>query len=449
MMYHPVRCFGLRKISSQIWIFRRACSSSVSGDQRKRETIKEKNQSDDDETNQEHSRNNCSSVLRNKKVPNFGLLFDIDGVLVRGRNVFPFTPPAFAKLVDEEGKFRVPTVFVTNAGNRLRHEKAEQLSEWLAVKVSEDQVIMSHSPLRMFKSFHDKRVLVAGQGPIREIASSVGFTNIITIDDFREAFPELDAVDMQRRQVDSPCSFEQYFPPIEAIVLLGEPVRWETALQLIVDALMCNGKPTPPFPPFPKEHLPILACNMDLLWMAEAPLPRFGHGAFLVCLENLYKKVTGADLSYTALVGKPSEITYHHAERIILEQARKITPAPTVKRLYAIGDNVNTDIFGANLYNRYLLRQKGTHRRSLLETLRGSKSRPFHGSDDQEDLPFTAEECLSILVQTGVFGDHCVDSATHSPRDFLPVEGSLREPDFIAEDVYKAIDLIFEKEDFT
>ena len=43
----------------------------------------------------------------------------------------------------------------------------------------------------------------------------------------------------------------------------------------------------------PRPHIPILACNMDLQWMAEAHMPRFGHGAFLVCLENLYKKITG------------------------------------------------------------------------------------------------------------------------------------------------------------
>ena len=29
---------------------------------------------------------------------------------------------------------------------------------------------MSHSPLRMFKRFHDKCVLVSGQGPVLEIA---------------------------------------------------------------------------------------------------------------------------------------------------------------------------------------------------------------------------------------------------------------------------------------
>lgn len=37
-------------------------------------------------------------------------------------------------------------------------------------QITQDQVIMSHSPLRMFKKFHDKCVLVSGQGPVLEIA---------------------------------------------------------------------------------------------------------------------------------------------------------------------------------------------------------------------------------------------------------------------------------------
>ena len=46
------------------------------------------------------------------------------------------------RLVDDSGKFRVPTVFVTNAGNTLRKKKADQLSTWLGVQIEEDQVIM-------------------------------------------------------------------------------------------------------------------------------------------------------------------------------------------------------------------------------------------------------------------------------------------------------------------
>ena len=37
-------------------------------------------------------------------------------------------------------------------------------------QVSPDQVMLSHSPLRMFTQFHKMRVLVSGQGPVEEVA---------------------------------------------------------------------------------------------------------------------------------------------------------------------------------------------------------------------------------------------------------------------------------------
>jgi ribonucleotide monophosphatase NagD (HAD superfamily) len=54
-------------------------------------------------------------------------------------------------------------------------------------------------------------------------------------------------------------------------------------------------------------------------------------------LESLYKKITGKDLIYEALVGKPSEVTYRYAQRIIMDQANQIKIGSKVKRLYAIG----------------------------------------------------------------------------------------------------------------
>lgn len=58
------------------------------------------------------------------------------------------------------------------------------------------------------------------------------------------------------------------------VLLLGEPVRWETSLQLIMDVLLSNGNPGTGLATAPYPHLPILASNMDLLWMAEAKMPR-------------------------------------------------------------------------------------------------------------------------------------------------------------------------------
>ena len=66
-------------------------------------------------------------------------------------------------------------------------------------QVDPEQVMMSHSPLQMFRQFMDKHVLVSGQGPTLEIAKCLGFTKVSTIDDIRQAFPNLDMVDHERR----------------------------------------------------------------------------------------------------------------------------------------------------------------------------------------------------------------------------------------------------------
>ncbi|KAG1957610.1 haloacid dehalogenase-like hydrolase domain-containing [Pimephales promelas] len=266
----------------------------------------------------------------------FGLLFDIDGVLVRGRTPIPAAKQCFRDLVDGDGKYKVPVVFVTNAGNSLRQTKAEQLSHLLEVEVSPDQVVLSHSPLRVFTQFHDLCVLVSGQGPVVEVAHNIGFKNVVTIDMLREAFPLQDMVDHHRRPKDIiPPS--KGLPPIDAVVLFGEPIRWETNLQLIVDVLLTNGRPGNTVTSLHYPHIPVLACNMDLLWMAEAKNPRFGHGMFLVCLESIYKKITGCELKYEALIGKPSVVTYNYAELLIRQQAESLGWTRPVERLYAIG----------------------------------------------------------------------------------------------------------------
>lgn len=66
----------------------------------------------------------------------FGLLFDIDGVLVRGRTPIPAAKQCFKNLVDQNGRYKMPVVFVTNAGNCMRQTKAEHLSQLLEVEVN-------------------------------------------------------------------------------------------------------------------------------------------------------------------------------------------------------------------------------------------------------------------------------------------------------------------------
>ncbi|CAJ1057352.1 haloacid dehalogenase-like hydrolase domain-containing 5 isoform X1 [Xyrichtys novacula] len=406
------------------------------------------------------------SYNRPPQVPNsFGLLFDIDGVLVRGRTPIPAAKQCFRNLVDRNGKYKVPVVFVTNAGNCMRQTKAEHLSHLLDVEVSPDQVMLSHSPLRMFTQFHKMRVLVSGQGPVEEVAHNLGFQDVVTIDMLREAYPLLDVVDHNRRPKDS-IPPTKGLPPIDAVILFGEPIRWETNLQLIVDVLLTSGNPDNNWSAMRYPHIPVLACNMDLLWMAEAKNPRFGHGMFLVCLESLYKKITGNDLKYEALIGKPSVVTYNYAELLIRQQAEGLGWTTPVKRLYAIGDNPMADIYGANLYNHYLqtshrakaqMQAKAGGAETVDDALKMTSAELGGASNvygTEEDLP---EGCSSILVCTGVYSrdqqelpqdpEHTVTEQRifHGHRDFR-FDPNLTQPSFVVQDVKEAVELVFEQE---
>ncbi|XP_062589403.1 haloacid dehalogenase-like hydrolase domain-containing 5 [Saccostrea cucullata] len=384
----------------------------------------------------------------------FGFLFDIDGVIKRGKRILPSAREAFQLLTDESGKFRLPVVFVTNAGNTFRQTKADELSELLGIKISTEQLVMSHSPLKMFKRFHNMHTLICGQGPIEGIARDLGFTNITTVDQLRELFPYLDMVDHSHRKVE-PCPVKfANFKPIEAVVLFGEPNQWDSKLQLIVDVLVCNGMPSHLPKEFPSTHLPIVACNMDLFWMAEVPIPRFGHGMFLTFLETAYQQYTGRELKYSALLGKPSLFTYHYADNVLWKHAKQLG-FRSLKSIYCVGDNPNTDIYGANVYDRYLKKRKAhkVQKKMKRKMAAGGGGADFEFEDDDEEL--VSEEggqgnystsCSSILVCTGIFSNsHTASHRNH--RDFV-LDPELVKPKHTTENVFDAVRLTLEKEKF-
>ncbi len=62
----------------------------------------------------------------------------------------------------------------------------------------------------------------------------------------------------------------------------------------------------------------------------------FFHLIF-IRLSSILKKISGHPLKYTAIVGKPSEITYYFAEYLISRHAYELGYKQPIKRIYAIG----------------------------------------------------------------------------------------------------------------
>ena len=79
-------------------------------------------------------------------------------------------------------------------------------------------------------------------------------------------------------------------------------------------------------------------------------------------------------------------------------------PQP-IKTLYCIGDNVCTDIFGANLYNNYLQRRHHHQQRTsaVLATtgVRDLSSRSIDNLVGAVNELSGADVCYSVLVETG------------------------------------------------
>jgi hypothetical protein len=67
-------------------------------------------------------------------------------------------------------------------------------------------------------------------------------------------------------------------------------------------------------------------------------------------------------------------------------------------------DNLNTDIFGANLYHRYLTRQRsGRAVSGIAAAVTGRGNHNCELEIETEDVHASAEECHSILVQVNTF----------------------------------------------
>ena len=84
--------------------------------------------------------------------------------------------------------------------------------------------------------------------------------------------------------------------------------------------------------------------------------PRFGHKAFTIALETMFKELYRYDIKYF-LFGKPEEIAYEFAERLIEEQCRKNNIE--VSTFYMIGDNPESDIEGGIRIGNKNLKEKG------------------------------------------------------------------------------------------
>ena len=275
----------------------------------------------------------------------FGLLVDIDGVLIRGSRTIEGTVEGFKKLADGQGNLIKPVVFLTNGSYRSEEAKAEELSEKLNVNISGDQIVLVNTPLRTFTSWHHKNVFFAGQGSsLCQAARDLGFTKPVVMADVVRDIPMFDVISHRKRLALTsgvlPTELPSYLP-VEGIVIANTPVGWDAHVQFLLDLLLTNGE----LRNSSKTQLPLIACNPDLVWASEYHLPRIANGAFVHMLAALYKEMSGRELEVT-WCGKPTQLTYNYALETLARDAARL--GVQLDGVYGIGDNVDVDVVGAN-----------------------------------------------------------------------------------------------------
>jgi HAD superfamily hydrolase (TIGR01456 family) len=292
-----------------------------------------------------------------------GFVFDIDGVLLRGKQVLPQALRAMSKLyTPDKSSPKLPLAFLTNGGGMTEHNKAYQLEQLLGVQIHADQVILSHTPYRSLAAkYTNTPVLIIGRDhSIVEVAKSYGFNQTISSRDIARSNPTAFPFWAEKEDWLAGPSADRYVPtlrmgtknnPIKAIFVMTDPSDWYIDLQLITDILIGGGVLGRCMEHVPANTPPIeiFFSNPDLLWANEHPAPRFGQGAFKACVETLYEKVTKTPL-IAKTFGKPNPEPYRLVEASLLKQARRMgllpqnvsfaaSSKPPFSAIYAVGDN--------------------------------------------------------------------------------------------------------------
>ncbi|GMF46301.1 unnamed protein product [Phytophthora fragariaefolia] len=275
----------------------------------------------------------------------FGVVFDVDGVLLRGKTPIPGARDVLLELEASDTPFAI----MTNGGGYPEDAKARQIEQILGggVSVPSERMCMSHTPMRALADQHgDELVLAVGKdgAELRKVMANYGFKHVVTADQLHRHFPSM----YPDVKVDEPLAHDGRFDsqPFAAVFVLIDPIYWGRELQIVMDVLcspdgLLGRRTVEGDGSGERQHIPLYSACSDFQYVGEFHLPRYGAGAFHAVLEDLFTRTTGHKLEKT-LFGKPQRTSFEFAEALIDAQHED------VERIYMVGDNPKTDIRGAN-----------------------------------------------------------------------------------------------------
>ncbi|KAL5217497.1 hypothetical protein ABZP36_018181 [Zizania latifolia] len=288
----------------------------------------------------------------------FGIAFDIDGVILRGRSPIGGSPQAIRRLYSEDGSLKIPFLFLTNGGGVPEHKRALELSELLGVNISPAQVVHGHSPYReLVNRFEDDLIIAVGKGEPAAVMADYGFRKVLSIDEYSSCFRDIDPLAPFKKcivqQADSKVhpSYDVFEERVKGVFVLSDPVDWGRDLQVLCDILSTGGLPGSGR----GDQPPLYFASDDLEYQAAFPSERLGMGAFRIALESIFNQVNDHQLKYISY-GKPNPFVFKNAANILEKLVMSIYPCSLqtkelkdqhLSTIYMIGDNPKVDINGA------------------------------------------------------------------------------------------------------
>ena len=158
--------------------------------------------------------------------------FDIDGVLIRGKHVLQTARTALARLFKPHAPGTPPThtpplVFLTNGGGVPEATKAAQLTQWLGQPITEDHIVLSHTPFKSIVGpYKDSPVLVLGRNRAADVARLYGLQHVVTTQQLAAAFPHAVPFAGGAYEEGGGLAGGTVERPISAVFVFNDPSDW-------------------------------------------------------------------------------------------------------------------------------------------------------------------------------------------------------------------------------
>lgn len=292
-------------------------------------------------------RPNLRFIRQLSKNADFAFVFDIDGVLLRGKKPIQGATTALELLE----RRRVPYMLLTNGGGVTETERTQFISDVLGVKISPRQLVQSHTPMRAYIGQWDRVMVVGGDGDsARKCALEYGFKDVVMPQDLVRATPGISPHNQWSQEFLQRYALPNVdlAKPVDAVLVFNDLRDMGTDVQVICDLLNSDhgfiGTRRVQRDGVGEEPaIPIIFSNNDFVWAADYPLPRFGQGALRMMVETLYLAQNGCDLR-SKILGKPFVSQYQFAAKALGEWSG----GHGLGAVYMVGDNPASDIDGAN-----------------------------------------------------------------------------------------------------